>query len=76
MISVVDPSGLLAAIRPRSLTNNGPFLYTPAEYNNQNAFRNLVCNANRSDCLSIRFGNAMLHESENKSQGILVFVFS
>ena len=33
-------------------------LYTSAEYNYQNAFRNL-CNINRSNCLSIRFWNPM-----------------
>ena len=35
------------------------FPYTSAEYNYQNAFRNLVCNVNGNSCLSIRFGNLM-----------------
>ena len=35
------------------------FPYTPTEYNYQNAFRNLVCNVNRRNCFSIRFGNSM-----------------
>ena len=33
--------------------------HTSAEHNYQNAFRILVCNANWSNCLSIRFGNSM-----------------
>ena len=35
------------------------FPYSSVEYNYQNAFRNLVFDVNRSNCLSVHFGNSI-----------------
>ena len=50
---------------------------TSAGYNYQNAFRNLICNVKRSNCLSIRFGNLVFAWKWKKNtQNIQVVVFS
>ena len=50
-------------------------VYTSAEYNLQNALRNLVCTLNRSSCLSIRFGNSMFAWKWKIPQSIPVVSF-